>query len=79
VTGFASLLTAPFGCHGIILAAITAANCTSPHAHEDKSRRYPAAIWCGVVYAIAGVFGAPLAGRYSAFTKELMISLAARA
>ncbi|KPY84860.1 Benzoate transport protein [Pseudomonas syringae pv. tagetis] len=79
VTGFASLLTAPFGCHGINLAAISAAICTSPHAHEDKSRRYTAAIWCGVFYAIAGVFGATLAGLFSAFPKELMISIAALA
>ncbi|KPY38309.1 Benzoate transport protein [Pseudomonas syringae pv. rhaphiolepidis] len=72
VTGFASLLTAPFGCHGINLAAISAAICTSPHAHEDKSKRYTAAIW-------AGIFGATLAGLFSAFPTELMISIAALA
>ncbi|CZT29933.1 benzoate/H(+) symporter BenE family transporter [Pseudomonas cerasi] len=79
VTGFASLLTAPFGCHGINLAAISAAICTSPHAHEDKSKRYTAAIWCGIFYAIAGIFGATLAGLFSAFPKELMLSIAALA
>ncbi|RMU80466.1 Benzoate transport protein [Pseudomonas syringae pv. aptata] len=79
VTGFASMLTAPFGCHGINLAAISAAICTSPHAHEDKSKRYTAAIWCGIFYAIAGIFGATLAGLFSAFPKELMLSIAALA
>ncbi|WP_205901353.1 benzoate/H(+) symporter BenE family transporter, partial [Pseudomonas viridiflava] len=34
VTGIASLLTAPFGAHGVNLAAISAAICTGPHAHE---------------------------------------------
>ncbi len=47
VTGIASLLLAPFGSHGVNLAAISAAICTGPHAHEDKSKRYTAAVWCG--------------------------------
>ncbi|WP_440092048.1 benzoate/H(+) symporter BenE family transporter [Pseudomonas syringae] len=79
VTGIASLVTAPFGCHGINLAAISAAICTSPQAHEDKEKRYTAAIWCGIFYAIAGIFGATLAGLFSAFPKELMLSIAALA
>ncbi|UQW72813.1 benzoate/H(+) symporter BenE family transporter [Pseudomonas avellanae] len=83
VTGIASLVTAPFGCHGInlaaISAAISAAICTGPQAHEDKEKRYTAAIWCGIFYAIAGIFGATLAGLFSAFPKELMLSIAALA
>ncbi|MCO8160615.1 benzoate/H(+) symporter BenE family transporter [Pseudomonas sp. 21LCFQ010] len=78
-TGLASLLTAPFGCHGINLAAISAAICTGPHAHEDKSKRYTAAIWCGVFYAIAGLYGATLAALFAAFPKELVLSIAALA
>ncbi|MCD5993069.1 benzoate/H(+) symporter BenE family transporter [Pseudomonas sp. CDFA 602] len=79
VTGIASLLTAPFGSHGINLAAISAAICTGPHAHEDKDKRYTAAVWCGIFYAIAGVFGATLAALFSAFPKELVLSIAALA
>ena len=37
-TGVASLLLAPFGSHGINLAAISAAICTGPHAHEDPKK-----------------------------------------
>ena len=79
VTGIASLLTAPFGSHGINLAAISAAICTAPHAHEDKSKRYTAAIWCGIFYGIAGLYGATLAALFAAFPKELVLSIAALA
>ncbi|RMQ41690.1 Benzoate membrane transport protein [Pseudomonas cichorii] len=78
-TGITSLLTAPFGCHGLNLAAISAAICTSPNAHEDKSKRYTAAVWCGIFYAAAGVFGATLAALFAAFPKELVLSIAALA
>jgi benzoate membrane transport protein len=78
-TGVASLLLAPFGSHGINLAAISAAICTGPHAHEDPNKRYTAAVWCGIFYGIAGIFGATLAGLFAAFPKELVLSIAALA
>jgi len=79
VTGIASLLLAPFGSHGITLAAISAAICTGPHAHEDRDKRYTAAVWCGIFYGIAGVFGATLAALFAALPKELVLSIAALA
>ncbi|WP_296248453.1 benzoate/H(+) symporter BenE family transporter [Pseudomonas sp. UBA4194] len=79
VTGIASLLLAPFGSHGINLAAISAAICTGPHAHEDRNKRYTAAVWCGVFYGIAGIFGATLAALFAALPKELVLSIAALA
>ncbi|MDC6382817.1 benzoate/H(+) symporter BenE family transporter [Pseudomonas graminis] len=78
-TGIISLITAPFGAHGINLAAISAAICTGAHAHEDRDKRYTAAIWCGIFYAIAGVFGATLAALFAAFPRELVLSIAALA
>jgi benzoate membrane transport protein len=79
VTGIASLLLAPFGSHGLNLAAISAAICTSAHAHEDRDKRYTAAIWCGIFYAIAGIYGATLAALFASFPKELVLSIAALA
>ncbi|SDS94888.1 benzoate membrane transport protein [Pseudomonas asplenii] len=79
VTGIASLLLAPFGSHGVNLAAISAAICTGPHAHEDKNKRYTAAVWCGIFYGIAGIFGATLAALFAALPKELVLSIAALA
>jgi len=78
-TGVASLLLAPFGSHGVNLAAISAAICTGPHAHEDPAKRYTAAVWCGIFYGIAGVFGATLAALFAALPKELVLSIAALA
>ncbi|USX09682.1 benzoate/H(+) symporter BenE family transporter [Paraburkholderia fungorum] len=78
-TGIASLLLAPFGSHGINLAAITAAICTGPEAHENRSKRYTAALWCGIFYLIAGIFGATIAALFAAFPKALVVSVAALA
>ena len=78
-TGVASLLLAPFGSHGVNLAAISAAICTGSHAHEDPKKRYTAAMWCGIFYGIAGTFGATLAALFAAFPKELVLSIAALA
>ncbi|KTT24618.1 membrane protein [Pseudomonas oryzihabitans] len=78
-TGLASLLLTPFGSHGINLAAISAAICTGPQAHEDASKRYTAAVWCGLFYGIAGLFGATLAALFTALPSELVISVAALA
>lgn len=77
VTGFASLLLAPLGSHGVNLAAITAAICTGPQAHEDASKRYTAAVFCGLFYALAGLFGASLVALFAALPKALLLSVAA--
>jgi len=79
VTGIASLLLAPFGSHGINLAAISAAICTGPQAHENPAKRYTAAVWCGLFYGAAGTFGATLAALFAAFPRELVLSIAALA
>ncbi|MGF6600999.1 benzoate membrane transport protein [Paraburkholderia sp. GAS448] len=78
-TGIASLILAPFGSHGINLAAITAAICTGPEAHEDRSKRYTAAVWCGTFYLIAGIFGATIAALFASLPKALVVSVAALA
>ncbi|MEK0363681.1 benzoate/H(+) symporter BenE family transporter [Pseudomonas sp. CBC3] len=79
VTGIASVLLAPFGSHGVHLAAITMAICAGPEAHPDPARRYTAAVWCGLFYGIAGIFGATLAALFAAFPAALVLSIAALA
>ncbi|AXL53043.1 membrane protein [Paraburkholderia caffeinilytica] len=78
-TGIASLLLAPFGSHGVNLAAITAAICTGPEAHENRGKRYTAAVWCGIFYLIAGIFGATIAALFAALPTALVVSVAALA
>ena len=71
-----TLLLAPFGCHGLNLAAITAAICTGREAHEDPARRYVAGVVGGVAYLLLGLFGATLVSLFSAFPRELIAALA---
>ncbi|MEE1892447.1 benzoate/H(+) symporter BenE family transporter [Pseudomonas otitidis] len=75
-SGLGSLLLAPFGCHGLTLAAITAAICTSREAHEDPARRYVSGVVGGVFYLLLGVFGATLVSVFSTLPKELIAALA---
>jgi benzoate membrane transport protein len=75
-TGVATLILAPFGGFAINLAAITAAICTGPEAHEDPQKRYLAGLATGVFYLLLGVFGAALAALFSAFPSEFVLTLA---
>ncbi|MCY1344831.1 Inner membrane protein YdcO [compost metagenome] len=78
-TGLASILLAPFGSHGIHMAAISAAICAGPEAHEDPRKRYTAAVWCGLFYALAAIFAGTLAALFAALPKALILSIAALA
>ncbi|GAA3990086.1 benzoate/H(+) symporter BenE family transporter [Allokutzneria multivorans] len=75
-TGLASLAMAPFGGHAVNLAAITAAICTGEEAHPDAKKRYPAGVFCGLLYLVVGVFGATLLGVFTALPKELVAAIA---
>lgn len=55
-TGLASLIAAPFGAHGVNLAAITAAICTSEEAHPDASRRWMVGVIYAGIYLLLAIF-----------------------
>ena len=76
VTGVLNLLLAPFGCYAINLAAITAAICMGPEAHEDSKQRYKAAVFAGVGYLIAGVFGASIVTLFAILPGALIMGVA---
>jgi benzoate membrane transport protein len=75
-TGIVTLVLAPFGGFAINLAAITAAICTGPEAHEDPDKRYLAGLSNGIFYLLLGLFGATIAGLFSAFPTEFVLALA---
>jgi len=75
-TGLASLIFAPFGAHGINMAAITAAICTGKEAHADPDKRYIAGIACGVFYIMVSIFGATIVSVFSAFPSQLIATIA---
>ena len=76
LTGLATLVLAPFGAFALNLSAITAAICMGREAHEDPARRYTAAVSCGAIYVLIGLFGAAITGVLTAFPKELVAAIA---
>ncbi|MBX3608005.1 MAG: benzoate/H(+) symporter BenE family transporter [Piscinibacter sp.] len=76
LTGLSTLLLAPFGAFALNLAAITAAICMGREAHEDPGRRYVAAVVCGAIFIVIGLFGATVTGVLTAFPRELVIAIA---
>lgn len=75
-TGIINLIFAPFGAFALNLAAITAAIAMGREAHEDKDKRYTAAVMAGVFYCLIGLFGAIVGGLFAAFPRELIVALA---
>jgi benzoate membrane transport protein len=55
-TGGATAAGAPFGVHGVNLAAITAALVAGPDAHPDPDRRWTAGAASGATYIVIGPF-----------------------
>lgn len=76
LTGVATLVLAPFGAFALNLSAITAAICMGREAHPDPAKRYTAAVSCGVLYVVIGIFGAAVTGLLTAFPKELVVAIA---
>lgn len=76
MSGLVTLVFAPFGGYALNLSAITAAICMGREAHEDPARRYTAAVSCGAIYVVIGLFGAAVTGLLTAFPKELVAAIA---
>lgn len=76
MTGAATLLLAPFGAFALNLSAITAAIAMGREAHEDPDRRYVAAMACGAIYVVIGLFGGAVAGLLLAFPKAFVAAIA---
>ena len=76
ISGLFTLVLAPFGAFALNLSAITAAICMGREAHDDPARRYTAAVSCGAIYVVIGLFGAAVTGLLTAFPKELVAAIA---
>ncbi len=70
--GLTSTLLAPFGAHGVNLAAITAAICTEPDAHPDPAQRWKVGLIYGLYYLVVAAFAAPLAGLFIAMPTQAL-------
>lgn len=70
------MLLAPFGCHGLNLAAVTASLSAGKEAHENPKRRYIAALSGSATYLVFGIAGATLVSLFAAFPAALIAALA---
>lgn len=76
LTGLATFVLAPFGAFALNLSAITAAIVMGKEAHADADKRYTAAVSCGLIYLVIGIFGAAVTSLLAAFPKELVAAIA---
>jgi benzoate membrane transport protein len=76
VTGFVSLLTAPFGALTTNLAAISAAICTGPDAHPDPAERWKTGPFYALAYLLFATFGASLVAIFAVLPQSLIVLVA---
>lgn len=76
VTSLTSFFTAFFGGITTVIAAITAAICTSKEAHEDPDKRYVAGVANGVFYLIGGTFAGTIVALFTSLPGEFVAVLA---
>lgn len=71
-----SAVLAPFGCHGLNLAAFTAAICTGRESHEDPAKRYVAGVAGSLSNILLGCISATVLALFAMLQKELIAALA---
>jgi benzoate membrane transport protein len=76
MTGLATFVLAPFGAFALNLSAITAAICMGKDVNSDPAKRYTAAVSCGAIYVVIGLFGGAFIGVLMSFPKELIAAIA---
>lgn len=74
-TGLATLLLAPFGAHGVNLAAITAAICTNEEAHPIRERRWIVGLIYAFLYLGLALFAPPLVRLFLAMPHSSIAAL----
>jgi benzoate membrane transport protein len=73
--GLATLSAAPFGGHGVNLAAITAALCISQDAHPDPAKRWIIGVIYAAFYLLLAIFAPALVRLFLALPHDLIAIL----
>lgn len=73
VTGFFSLLSAPFNALTTNLAAISAAICTGPDVHPDPAERWKTGPFYALAYLVFAIFGASLVAIFAVLPQSLIV------
>jgi benzoate membrane transport protein len=76
VTGFGSMICAPFGAHAINMAAITASLVTGPETHPDPGQRWKVIFPYFVLYALFGVAALTFVSTLGALPKDIVAAIA---
>lgn len=76
ITGFFSLMTAPFGASTTNLAAISAAICTGPDVHPDPAERWKTGPFYALAYITFALFGASLVAVFAVLPQSLIVLVA---
>lgn len=76
VASLTSFFTAFFGGITTVIAAITAAICTSKEAHDDPDKRYVAGVANGGFYLIGGTFAGTIVALFTSLPGEFVAVLA---
>ncbi|SDM93086.1 benzoate/H(+) symporter BenE family transporter [Vreelandella arcis] len=76
VASLTSIITAFFGGITTVIAAITAAICTSKEAHKDPDKRYVAGVANGAFYLIGGTFAGTIVALFTSLPGEFVAVLA---
>ena len=74
-TGVAWLAAAPFGAHGVNLAAITAAICTAEEAHPDHGERWTVGMLYAAFYLLLAIFSPLLVRLFLALPPSVIAAL----
>jgi benzoate membrane transport protein len=74
-SGLAWLTTAPFGAHGVNLAAITAAICTAQEAHPDRAKRWSVGMLYASCYLLLAIFSPLLVRLFLALPSTVIAAL----
>lgn len=75
-SGGATVIGSFFGAHALNLSAITAGMTASPEAHPDRSRRWIAALACGITWVVIASLSAATAALVAASLPLLVTSVA---
>lgn len=74
-SALAWLAAAPFGAHGLNLAAITAAICTADEAHPDRAKRWTVAMLYAGFYLLLAIFSSLLVRLFLALPPTVIAAL----
>lgn len=74
-SGLAWLAAAPFGAHGLNLAAITAAICTAEEAHPDRAKRWSVGMLYAGFYLLLAIFSPLLVRLFLALPPTVIAAL----